>query len=85
MLVDYFESTTTQFTVEPAPFFTQNVTAEAVETFTESSFLFTFTLANTLMSGAFFEIHLPPEVALPANKAVIATGVDLINVVTART
>jgi hypothetical protein len=37
------------------------------------------------MSGAFFEIHLPPEVALPANKAVIATGVELINVVTART
>lgn len=84
-LVDYFESTTTQFTVEPAPFFTQNVTTEAVETFTESSFLFTLTLANDLYAGAYIEIHLPPEIALPANKLVVPTGVDLINVVTART
>ena len=66
LVVDTYDSEQAiLFTIEPAPFFKGAVVAEQTETSTESVFKFTFTLANTLLTGAYFELVIPPEIVLP--------------------
>lgn len=75
LVVDTYSSgQTILFTVEPAPFFKAAVAAEQTETSTDSVFKFTFTLANTLLTGGYFELVLPPEVVLSKSQAALTAA-----------
>lgn len=82
--VDYYSSNVNLFAVQAAPFFHQQVRTlktsagggqAQVETYTDSVFEFSLTLANTIFSGAYIDIVLPPEVKLPAGGSVVAKAV----------
>ena len=67
-LIDFYDNLDAEvplFHVDPAPFFSQQVSTATVKTYTESALTVTLNLANSIFEGSYVLINIPAQIQIP--------------------